>query len=95
MVTCPVCEGTIDVDEEDVDEGDTVSCDECGADLRVVGTDPLELESAEEVEEDDEEDENFLEEDEEEARPVAKAKAKKPAAPAAYAMVSQRARVTW
>ena len=22
MVTCPVCEGTIDVDEEDVDEGD-------------------------------------------------------------------------
>jgi alpha-aminoadipate carrier protein LysW len=66
MVTCPVCEGTIDVDEEDVDEGDTVSCDECGADLRVVGTDPLELESAEEVEEEDEEDEDFLEEDEEE-----------------------------
>ncbi len=66
MVTCPVCEGTIDVDEEDVDEGDTVSCDECGADLRVVGTDPLELESAEEVEEEDEDDEEFLEEDEEE-----------------------------
>ena len=65
MVTCPVCEGTIDVDEEDVDEGDSISCDECGADLKVVGTDPLELESAEEVEEEDE-DEDFLEEDEEE-----------------------------
>ena len=36
MVTCPACEGSIDVDEEDVDEGDSISCDECGADLRVV-----------------------------------------------------------
>jgi alpha-aminoadipate/glutamate carrier protein LysW len=66
MVTCPVCDGTIDVDEEDVDEGDTVSCDECGADLRVTGTDPLELESAEELEEEDEDDEDFLEDEEEE-----------------------------
>ena len=66
MVTCPVCEGAIDVDEEDVDEGDTISCDECGADLRVVGTDPLEVESAEHVEEDEEEEETFLEDDEEE-----------------------------
>jgi alpha-aminoadipate/glutamate carrier protein LysW len=65
MVTCPVCEGTIDVDEEDVDEGDTISCDECGADLKVVGTNPLEVESAEDEEEEDE-DEDYLEEDEEE-----------------------------
>jgi alpha-aminoadipate carrier protein LysW len=64
MVVCPVCEGTIDVDEEEVDEGDAISCDECGADLKVTGTDPLELESAEEVEEEDEEE--FLDEDEEE-----------------------------
>jgi alpha-aminoadipate carrier protein LysW len=54
MVTCPVCAGTIDVDEEDVDEGDSLSCDECGADLKVVGTDPLEIESAEELEDEDE-----------------------------------------
>ena len=47
MVTCPACEGNIDVDEEDVDEGDTISCDECGAALKVIGTAPLELESAE------------------------------------------------
>ena len=67
MVTCPACEGNIDIDEEDVDEGDTISCDECGADLRVVGTDPLELESAEELEEEEEEDdEDFLEDEEEE-----------------------------
>jgi len=66
MVTCPVCEGTIDVDEEDVDEGDTISCDECGADLKVIGTAPLELESAEEVEEEEDEDEDFLEDEDEE-----------------------------
>jgi alpha-aminoadipate carrier protein LysW len=66
MVTCPVCEGAIDVDEEDVDEGDTISCDECGADLKVTSTDPLELESAEELEEEDEDEEDILEEDEEE-----------------------------
>ncbi len=67
MVECPVCEGKIDVDEEDVDEGDTISCDECGAALKVVSTDPLELESAEELEEEDEDDEEFLEEEEEES----------------------------
>jgi alpha-aminoadipate/glutamate carrier protein LysW len=66
MVECPVCDGKIDVDEEDVDEGDTISCDECGAALKVVGTDPLELESAEEADEDEEDEEGFLEEEEEE-----------------------------
>lgn len=67
MVTCPKCEGAIDVDEEDVDEGDSISCDECGADLKVISTDPLEIESAEEAEPDEEEDDEFLEEEEEES----------------------------
>jgi alpha-aminoadipate/glutamate carrier protein LysW len=62
MVTCPVCDGAIDVDETDVDEGDSLTCDECGADLRVVGIDPLELESEDD---EDEEDEEFLDDDEE------------------------------
>jgi len=67
MVKCPECKGEIDVEEEDLDEGDPLSCDECGADLRVVGTDPLELQSADEFAE-DEEDANLLQdEDEEEA----------------------------
>ncbi len=64
MVTCPVCEGQIDIDEEDVDEGDSISCDECGADLKVVGVDPLEVEAAEDLDEEDEEE--FLDEDEDE-----------------------------
>jgi len=67
MVKCPECKGEIDVEEEDLDEGDPLSCDECGADLRVVGTDPLELESAEELAEDEEDAELFEDEDEEEA----------------------------
>jgi alpha-aminoadipate carrier protein LysW len=54
------------VDAEDVDEGDTISCDECGADLKVVGTDPVEVESAEEVEEEEDEDPDFVEDEEEE-----------------------------
>lgn len=66
MVECPVCDGKIDIDEEDVDEGDTIPCDECGATLKVVGTDPLELESDEEAEEDEEDEEGYLEEEEEE-----------------------------
>jgi alpha-aminoadipate carrier protein LysW len=66
MVTCPKCQGAIDIDEEDVDEGDTLSCDECGADLKVVGTDPLELESAEEADEEDEDEDGFMEDEEEE-----------------------------
>jgi len=66
-IRCPACDGVIDVDEEDVDEGDTISCDECGADLRVVSTDPLELVSAEEEEEEEEEDEEFMEDEEEES----------------------------
>ena len=44
MVTCPVCDGAIDVEEEDVDEGDTISCDECGADLKVLGIDQVKRE---------------------------------------------------
>jgi alpha-aminoadipate carrier protein LysW len=67
MVECPVCDGKIDVDEEEVDEGETISCDECGAALKVIGTSPLELESAEEAVEEDEDEEGFAEEEEEEA----------------------------
>ena len=68
MVNCPVCEGSIDVDEEDVDEGDLLSCDECGADLKVVGKNPLELESSDSLEDEDEEISDEEEEEEEDWR---------------------------
>ncbi|MFB3779428.1 MAG: hypothetical protein ACE141_17555 [Bryobacteraceae bacterium] len=54
MVTCPECDMQIDVDEEELDEGDLITCEECGAELKVLGTNPLELESADDAEEDEE-----------------------------------------
>jgi alpha-aminoadipate carrier protein LysW len=69
MAICPVCDAVLEIEEGEVDEGDTITCDECGADLRVVGTDPLDLESLEDEEEEEETldfDEEEDEEDEEE-----------------------------
>jgi len=51
----------LDFEEDEVDEGDVVSCDECGSELEVVGTDPLELTKIE----DDDDDEEFEDEEEE------------------------------
>lgn len=62
-MTCPECESVLDFDEEDVDEGDVVVCDECGSEFEIVATDPLELSKVEEDYED--EDEEPEEEDEE------------------------------
>jgi len=67
MVNCPNCDALLDLDEEELDEGDALTCDECGADLSVTGLDPLELETTEdEDEEDDDEDEDDLDYDDEE-----------------------------
>ena len=55
LATCPVCEGTFYLDEEEIEEGDLISCEECGAELEVASTDPMELEAVEEEEEDEEE----------------------------------------
>jgi alpha-aminoadipate carrier protein LysW len=63
MVNCPLCDAAIDVEEDELDEGDALTCEECGANLTVDGVDPLEL-SAED-DDDDEEDEEFDEFDEE------------------------------
>ncbi len=65
MVTCPVCDAEIDVEEDDLDEGETLTCDERGSDLRVLGVDPLELGEVEE-EEEEEEDADYDEDEEEE-----------------------------
>jgi alpha-aminoadipate carrier protein LysW len=55
MVSCPKCDAPIDVEEEDLDEGDILSCDECGSSLSVLSVNPVELESEEDKDEDDEE----------------------------------------
>ena len=63
--TCPECDSDIEIDEDDVDTGDELSCSECGALLRVASDSPLELELADD-DEDLDEDEEDEEEDEEE-----------------------------
>ena len=44
---CPECDEEVYVDAE-IEQGDSVSCDECHADLVVVGLDPIELDLKEE-----------------------------------------------
>jgi alpha-aminoadipate/glutamate carrier protein LysW len=66
MVNCPNCDAVIDVDEEELDEGDPLTCEECGADLSVTGLSPLELETQEDEDEEEEEEEDDLHYDEEE-----------------------------
>jgi alpha-aminoadipate carrier protein LysW len=64
MPSCPECETDLNVDVEELDEGDVVACDECGSEFEVVGVDPLELAR---VEDDLEEEEDAaFEENEEE-----------------------------
>jgi len=55
MAFCPECRTAIDMDDE-VEEGQTVDCPECGVELQVVNVDPVELEvlSSEEEEEEEE-----------------------------------------
>jgi alpha-aminoadipate carrier protein LysW len=63
MVNCPQCDAVIDVDEDELDAGDVIECEECGAALRVLSTDPLELEA--DADDEDEDDEDFDDDEEE------------------------------
>jgi ssDNA-binding Zn-finger/Zn-ribbon topoisomerase 1 len=62
MATCPECDFD-EIDTEEYEEGDKVSCPECGTNLVVMGADELELADDEE---DDDLDEDLEEEEEEE-----------------------------
>jgi alpha-aminoadipate/glutamate carrier protein LysW len=65
MVLCPECETDLDIEEDDLEEGDVVSCSDCGSDFEVVTINPLELKKVED-EDDDDEDGDEDEEDEDE-----------------------------
>ena len=54
MAICPECEFEIDVDEYDVERGDTLDCDNCGVTLEIVGLNPIEFEVASDEDEDEE-----------------------------------------
>ena len=40
---CPECDNPLTVDVDEVDEGETVTCDECGTELEIISLEPLEL----------------------------------------------------
>ena len=64
MTSCPECENELDIDVDEVEEGDVVACDECGTEYEVVGVEPLELSKVEEGLEEEEDD--YMNEEEEE-----------------------------
>lgn len=53
MAVCPECEAIIEVEEDEVEEGQTLDCPDCGAELEVVSVNPVELNTI--PDEDDEE----------------------------------------
>jgi alpha-aminoadipate carrier protein LysW len=55
--SCPECEADVYVDT-DADKGDTLSCEDCGTELEVVGLDPIELDIVEDDEDADDEEED-------------------------------------
>jgi alpha-aminoadipate carrier protein LysW len=65
MTSCPECENDLDIELDEIEEGDMVACAECGTEYEVVGVDPLELSRVEDSLL-DEEDEYVTEEEEDE-----------------------------
>jgi alpha-aminoadipate carrier protein LysW len=63
MAHCPECEAVVELELDDVEEGQLVSCPECGMDLEVVNTNPVELDLADGDDLDVEDDEDFDEDD--------------------------------
>lgn len=65
MATCPECDATLDLEPDDVDLDDRLSCDDCGASLKVTSLTPLELDLDEEEDEDDDFDDDDEDDDDE------------------------------
>jgi len=42
-VVCPECDNPLTIDVDEVDEGETLTCDECGTDLEIVSIEPLQV----------------------------------------------------
>ncbi len=57
MLYCPECESSFDIEDDEVDEGEVITCTECGTDFEVTTINPVELKPVEEEYEEDEEEE--------------------------------------
>jgi len=65
MALCPECETALDIEEGEVEEGEIVSCAECGTDFEVITVVPLELNRISEEGEDEDDEDGDEDEDEE------------------------------
>ena len=67
MVRCPECGGVIDLEEDEVEEGEVLACPECEVELEVTKTKPVQVNviSDEEDEADAKEDKEDKEDEEE------------------------------
>lgn len=61
MVKCTECEAEIDLDEEEVEEGEVVVCPECSVELEVAQIHPVQLKAI--LDEDDDDDLDTLDDD--------------------------------
>jgi alpha-aminoadipate carrier protein LysW len=52
---CPECDNPLVIDADEVDAGETMTCDECGTELEIVSIDPIEVAPVEVEGYDDEE----------------------------------------
>ena len=66
MPSCPECENDLDVEVDELEEGDVVACDECGTEYEVVGVEPLEVSRVGDELDEDEDEFGDAEEEEEE-----------------------------
>lgn len=66
MVLCPECENNLDLDADDVEEGDVVTCAECDSEFEVITADPLELHLISEEEEGEDDEDADADEDDDE-----------------------------
>ena len=61
MVRCPKCATEVDVDEDEVEEGEILACPECETEMEVVHIHPVKVNAISEDEDDeDEEDEEDM-----------------------------------
>src|ERR1700722_7386566 len=73
VVRCPKCATEVDVDEDEVEEGEILACPECETEMEVVQIHPVKVNAISEDDDDDEEEEeesedgdDFEDDDEEE-----------------------------
>ena len=62
MATCPECDYD-EIDTEDYEEGDKLSCPECGKNLVLVGPDELDTAGGDDDDDDEEEDDELGDDD--------------------------------